>query len=792
MLYSLYWTAAGPLQDAQLGAGPPAPVVIMLALPPVVPGRSPPWTPGSTSWPPRPPRAWAWSPQQYPHRLAGETRPSVASCSSEQQTSLHRLRAKTNPGPSAEAERQTTKTILQSAENSGNVHKKGEQVKNREQHGENAIKYALQSNSLTDEQNDIIRREGPGRTAGAAYVVVADEDNSFPPLADTDQATLQTTALEDLEELSNDIRNIYPLQDGSPPVDVGPQRPHGQFPPGVGPPYGVDLGPQRPHGQVPPSDSVVDVYNLPTEQGRGRSDKDLGPHRPAGQTDPNGPPGANGDLGPQRPSGQFPPGTNPPTQSDAVEQGRGRADKDLGPHRPAGLTDPNGPPGANGDLGPQRPSGQFPPGTGTPLAADIVDVHKLADELQPARPDKDLGTDPKGPPGVNGDLGPQRPSGQFPPGTRPPPNIQNYGYSAEPIDLGPQRPHGQFPPTATMADDDEEDGYQVFWNVPSFMCHRYGFPFNNLTGRYGVVQNDEDVFRGSSITILYDPGLYPALVDNDGTVFPRNGGVPQEGNLTLHLQRLQESIEDQVPVDFDGLGVIDFEAWRPVWGQNFGTLKAYQTYSVQLERQRDPSASDSTLQTRAKRRFEEAAKAFFLQSLFLAQRIRPNGRWGYYAFPYCFNNNDENFDCSDNLRTQNSQIQWLFNASTALFPSVYLSKSGRSSDDQFLFITGKLREALRVAQGRNYVYPYFWYRYRDASFLSDDDLRSCLAIPRALGMAGAIVWGSSGDMNNQNKCQTLNAQLENRLGPTIRKFSVTLSHERVREYVAQRNPNATA
>ncbi len=66
-----------------------------------------------------------------------------------------------------------------------------------------------------------------------------------------------------------------------------------------------------------------------------------------------------------------------------------------------------------------------------------------------------------------------------------------------------------------------------------------------------------------------------------------------------------------------------------------------------------------------------------------------------------------------------SRIQWLFNASTALYPSVYLSTSGRSSDDQFLFIKGKLREALRVAQGRNYVYPYFWYRYRDAGFLSD-------------------------------------------------------------------------
>lgn len=71
-----------------------------------------------------------------------------------------------------------------------------------------------------------------------------------------------------------------------------------------------------------------------------------------------------------------------------------------------------------------------------------------------------------------------------------------------------------------------------------------------------------------------------------------------------------------------------------------------------------------------------------------------------------------------------------------------------------------------------------------------DDLRSCLALPRALGMAGSIVWGSSSDMNNSNKCSNLNAFLENRLGPTIRSVAVTKSDREVREYVRQRNATA--
>lgn len=55
---------------------------------------------------------------------------------------------------------------------------------------------------------------------------------------------------------------------------------------------------------------------------------------------------------------------------------------------------------------------------------------------------------------------------------------------------------------------------------------------------------------------------------------------------------------------------------------------------------------------------------------------------------------------------------------------MYLSKRGRSADDEFLFVSSKLREAARVARGRNIVYPYLWYRYRDAGFLSDVSVTS--------------------------------------------------------------------
>lgn len=50
-------------------------------------------------------------------------------------------------------------------------------------------------------------------------------------------------------------------------------------------------------------------------------------------------------------------------------------------------------------------------------------------------------------------------------------------------------------------------------------------------------------FRGEKITILYDPGMFPALGTKNER---RNGGVPQEGNLTKHLDIYRAHIDELV------------------------------------------------------------------------------------------------------------------------------------------------------------------------------------------------------------------------------------------------------
>lgn len=78
------------------------------------------------------------------------------------------------------------------------------------------------------------------------------------------------------------------------------------------------------------------------------------------------------------------------------------------------------------------------------------------------------------------------------------------------------------------------------------MCHKKGLDFSEIA-EYGIVQNTNDTFRGDKITILYDPGLFPALLTEGETVVKRNGGVPQEGDLNKHLQLFQKHLILQIP-----------------------------------------------------------------------------------------------------------------------------------------------------------------------------------------------------------------------------------------------------
>lgn len=80
--------------------------------------------------------------------------------------------------------------------------------------------------------------------------------------------------------------------------------------------------------------------------------------------------------------------------------------------------------------------------------------------------------------------------------------------------------------------------------------------------------------------------MFPALFANNKT---RNGGVPQEGNLTRHLEVFRQQMDELVPQkNNSGLITIDFESWRPILRENFGSMEVYKNVSYEIERDLHP------------------------------------------------------------------------------------------------------------------------------------------------------------------------------------------------------------
>ena len=83
----------------------------------------------------------------------------------------------------------------------------------------------------------------------------------------------------------------------------------------------------------------------------------------------------------------------------------------------------------------------------------------------------------------------------------------------------------------------------------------------------------------------------------------------QAVNLTAHWEKVSEDIKQVIPdAGFTGLGVIDWEAWRPMWERNWDAKKVYQDLSLARVRTEHPDWGQKHVERAAKKQFENAAR----------------------------------------------------------------------------------------------------------------------------------------------------------------------------------------
>ncbi|KAM6302367.1 hyaluronidase PH-20-like [Podargus strigoides] len=324
------------------------------------------------------------------------------------------------------------------------------------------------------------------------------------------------------------------------------------------------------------------------------------------------------------------------------------------------------------------------------------------------------------------------------------------------------------------------------WNAPTELCtERTGVQLD--MNFFSFIGSTLKTSTGQNITLFYPDrlGYYPYINEVTGEVF--NGGLPQLSLLENHLKKAKEDIQFYIPSDEQsGFAVIDWENWRPVWIRNWGSKDIYRQESIELVQQRDLSLSEAEARTIAKIEFEAAAKLLMLESLKLGIEMKPNRLWGYYLFPDCYNydykQNPHNYTgtCLDIEIERNNELNWLWEESTALYPSVYLETALRSSRNAQLFVRNRVQEAIRISYVSNSTHPLPVFVYTRPVFtdvyeeyLSQDDLVNTIGESAALGASGIVIWGDMNLTQNKNTCRTLDNYLRRTLTPYL--INVTMA-----------------
>uniref|UniRef100_A0A3B3XSM6 Hyaluronidase n=1 Tax=Poecilia mexicana TaxID=48701 RepID=A0A3B3XSM6_9TELE len=328
--------------------------------------------------------------------------------------------------------------------------------------------------------------------------------------------------------------------------------------------------------------------------------------------------------------------------------------------------------------------------------------------------------------------------------------------------------------------------FVAIWNAPTDQCKQLEIPLD--TAAFQAVTTPSAV-PGQFLTIFYEDrlGLYPKVDIIKHRIY--KGGIPQNGNLTEHLAKAKSTIDHYISQDSSpGLAVIDWESWRPLWDQNWGSKRIYQKLSITHALQLAPFLSAKKISQTAKSQFELAGRRFMEKTISIGIGKRPNRRWGFYLLPDCFNYgwNKPGYTgrCSTKTKKQNNKLLWLWERSTALFPSIYLHMTLRNSPRAALYVRNRVQEALRVAALPKHLSTVPVYVYSRPLILGHfqmsniqmniiNNLVNTLGESAALGASGVVIWGgficlpSSVNFSLLASCQSLSDYLSSTLSPYV-------------------------
>lgn len=270
--------------------------------------------------------------------------------------------------------------------------------------------------------------------------------------------------------------------------------------------------------------------------------------------------------------------------------------------------------------------------------------------------------------------------------------------------------------------DDSLASYRVFWDAywPLSCYGLHADPVNVNLSSFGIAANGNgngsmSAEHGGALTMWsHNPhhrlhnglGLYPYYSLSGTCKYPDpnvcndtnavHGGVPQLAilNLSAHIAKLKTDINNpngcaacgdySLPVDFDGLGVLDWESWSFTWS-HMTKLQGWTAKtdvrvnkSIELVLADHPHMPIAEAEVEAGKRWDAAVKIFIEATLATLHELRPHGKFGIFGYPDCGPQSGYSaagpLACSPQFQTINdNELSWLWEASSALFPGYYIS-----------------------------------------------------------------------------------------------------------------------
>lgn len=277
------------------------------------------------------------------------------------------------------------------------------------------------------------------------------------------------------------------------------------------------------------------------------------------------------------------------------------------------------------------------------------------------------------------------------------------------------------------------------------------------------------------------------------------------GALEAHLRQVRLDIEARIKADFDGYVCIDYENWNILWERLVNNPNGgggadtddsdykddWLEHVVKPQHPQWRTMTQTALEELCRSTYNAAAKEFMVETLRVCHEMRPRAKWGLFDYPNTMNKvgeipwGDIGYppDGRGFASRRNDEIQWLFDASSAVYPAPYTTartvpdgepsewtKGTDSISDSTRYITNNVREAVRLAKGKP-VISFMWAHYfmpgrpRDMEILNEINARHVLELPMTVGAQGVAMWDS---INYAADFPGVQAYMRDRISPMIK------------------------